>query len=100
MASIAAIPVSRRAKLATALRRAKRMVALATAVADLGGIWELDRVTARAFRFWRKRRCARRSRICCGRAHDAGELLLPYPDRPNWVGGFRCSAWASLARAN
>ena len=35
----------RREKLAAALRRAKRVIALATAVADIGGIWPLERVT-------------------------------------------------------
>ncbi len=35
-----------RASLAATLRRAKRRVALAAAVADIGGIWPLERVTA------------------------------------------------------
>src|SRR4051794_24970599 len=39
-------PHGRRDHVAAALRRAKRVVALATAIADIGGIWPLERVTA------------------------------------------------------
>ena len=51
MAELAAIaPATRRDRVAAAMRRAKRIVALATAIADIGGIWPLERVTARTER--------------------------------------------------
>jgi glutamate-ammonia-ligase adenylyltransferase len=47
MAELAAIaPAGRRDRIAAAMRRTKRIVALATAIADIGGIWPLERVTA------------------------------------------------------
>ena len=47
MAELAALPPStRRDRVAAAMRRAKRIVALATAIADIGDIWPLERVTA------------------------------------------------------
>ena len=46
MAALAAIdPAAPRAQVAAALRHAKRVVALAVALADVGGIWPLARVT-------------------------------------------------------
>jgi glutamate-ammonia-ligase adenylyltransferase len=46
MAGIAALPPGmRRPLLAAALRQAKRVVALITALADIGGIWTLEQVT-------------------------------------------------------
>ena len=39
------LPSTARPEIAAGLRRAKRQVALATAVADLGGLWTLDQVT-------------------------------------------------------
>ncbi|MEJ1977773.1 MAG: bifunctional [glutamine synthetase] adenylyltransferase/[glutamine synthetase]-adenylyl-L-tyrosine phosphorylase [Acetobacteraceae bacterium] len=38
-------PTAPRAQLAATLRRAKRQVALATALADIGGLWTLEQVT-------------------------------------------------------
>ena len=38
-------PQTRRDRVAAAMRRAKRVVALATAIADIGGIWPLERIT-------------------------------------------------------
>jgi [glutamine synthetase] adenylyltransferase / [glutamine synthetase]-adenylyl-L-tyrosine phosphorylase len=46
MADLAAVaPSSRRDRIAAAMRQAKRIVALVTAIADIGGIWPLERVT-------------------------------------------------------
>jgi glutamate-ammonia-ligase adenylyltransferase len=88
MASIAALPVGTpRRKLASALRAAKRVVALATAVADLGGIWDLDRVTAALSDL---AEAALRASVAhlLRAAHDAGELVLPCPDAPELGSGF------------
>ncbi len=41
----AAKPTTERAQLAALLRRAKRQIALATAIADIGGTWPLEQVT-------------------------------------------------------
>src|SRR5690348_12252645 len=47
LAELAAVqPQARRDRVAAALRRVKRIVALVTAIADIGGIWSLERVTA------------------------------------------------------
>ena len=47
MAELAAqAPTGRRDRIAAAMRRAKRIVALVTAIADIGGIWPLERITA------------------------------------------------------
>ena len=46
LSRLAALPPPlARAQLAAALRQAKRQVALASAVADIGGLWDLDQVT-------------------------------------------------------
>src|SRR6185312_3528558 len=44
-AAVALPPSAPRPRLAAALRQAKRIVALATALADIGGVWTLDQVT-------------------------------------------------------
>jgi glutamate-ammonia-ligase adenylyltransferase len=47
MAELAAMPPSApRERVAAALRRAKRVIALVSAVADVGGMWRLEAVTA------------------------------------------------------
>ena len=80
-------PNTRRDKLAAALRRAKRVVALATAVADIGGIWPLERVTE-ALTALAETALARSVDYLLRAAHDAGELRLPDPDHPSNGGGF------------
>ncbi len=80
-------PQSRREHVAAALRRAKRVVALATAVADLGGIWRLEQVTAMLSDLAEAAltlAVAHLLRV----AHDAGDLVLPDPDHPGRGGGF------------
>ena len=86
-AAVALPPSAPRPRLAAALRQAKRIVALATALADIGGVWTLDQVTEalsdlaevalRASVAWLLRA-----------AHDAGELRLPDPDDPARASGF------------
>ena len=80
-------PQSRREHVAAAMRRAKRVVALATAVADLGGIWRLEQVTA-ALSDLAEAALTLAAAHLLRVAHDAGELLLPDPDNPGRGGGF------------
>ncbi len=80
-------PQSRREHVAAALRRAKRVVALATAVADLGGIWRLEQVTA-ALSDLAEAALALAAAHLLRVAHDTDELLLPDPDNPGRGGGF------------
>jgi glutamate-ammonia-ligase adenylyltransferase len=80
-------PAASRLRVAEALRQAKRVMSLAVAIADLGGIWDLDQVTAAlsdlaeaALRL----SAAHLLRV----AHDAGELRLPDPADPARGSGF------------
>ncbi len=88
-------PDADRAAIASGLRRARRQVALAVAVADLGGLWDLERVTgtlsllaeaalrvATAHLLWQ--------------AHEAGLLRLPYPREPERESGFVVLAMGKL----
>ena len=76
-----------RDKLAAALRRTKRVIALATAIADIGGIWALEQVTE-ALTALAETALARSVDHLLRAAHDAGELRLPDPDHPAIGGGF------------
>ena len=61
------------------MRRAKRIVALATAIADIGGIWPLERVTATLSDLAEATLSLAMAHLLRA-AHDAGELRLPDPD--------------------
>ncbi|HVC61481.1 MAG TPA: bifunctional [glutamate--ammonia ligase]-adenylyl-L-tyrosine phosphorylase/[glutamate--ammonia-ligase] adenylyltransferase [Acetobacteraceae bacterium] len=88
LAALRAVPPgSPRAPVAAALRRAKRVVGLATAVADLGGIWRLERVTAALSDLAEAALTLAAAHLLRG-AHAAGDLLLPDPDNPGRGGGF------------
>jgi [glutamine synthetase] adenylyltransferase / [glutamine synthetase]-adenylyl-L-tyrosine phosphorylase len=88
LAELAGLPIqSPRPRVAAALRRAKRIIAMAVAVADIGGVWTLERVTGvltaiaeAALRL----SVAHLLRV----AHDAGEIRLPDPDDPAQRSGF------------
>jgi len=80
-------PQTRRERIAAALRRAKRIVALSTAVADIGGIWRLERVTA-ALSDLADATLTLAVAHLLRVAHDSGELRLPHPDHPARGGGF------------
>ena len=80
-------PGSRRELVAAALRCAKRVVALATAVADIGGIWRLDRVTAVLSELAEATLSLATAHLLRA-AHDAGELALPDPAHPARRSGF------------
>lgn len=82
LADIATISATtKRPHLASALRRAKRVIALATAVADIGGIWSLHRVTGVLTTL---AETALRLSVAhlLRAAHDSGELRLADPDDP------------------
>ena len=69
-------------RLAAALREAKRQVALAAAIADIGGMWRLDQVTRRALDAGRGGP-ARRGRPPAARRSRAGRAA---PARPGAAG--------------
>ena len=81
------LPSVRRDRIAAAMRRAKRIVALATAVADIGGIWPLERVTA-ALSDLAEATLSLAMAHLLRAAHDAGELRLPDPSDPARGAGF------------
>ena len=88
MAGLAGLsPATQRAKLVAALRAAKRVVALAVAVADIGGQWPLDRVTGALSAL---AECALGLSVAhlLRTAHDAGELRLPDRAQPQSGCGF------------
>jgi glutamate-ammonia-ligase adenylyltransferase len=82
MAALRACPfTASRATVTAAMRRAKRGVALATAVADIGGVWRLERVTA-ALSDLAEAALQLAVAHLLRTAHDAGELRLPDPAEP------------------
>jgi [glutamine synthetase] adenylyltransferase / [glutamine synthetase]-adenylyl-L-tyrosine phosphorylase len=88
MAELAAMaPSTRRDRIAAAMRRTKRVVALATAIADIGGIWPLERVTA-ALSDLAEAALSLAMAHLLRVAHDKGELRLPDPTDPARGGGF------------
>jgi glutamate-ammonia-ligase adenylyltransferase len=76
-----------RAEIAAALRAAKRDIALAVALADLGGIWHLEAVTA-ALSDLAERALALSVAHLLRAAHDRGELRLHDPADPAARSGF------------
>jgi len=74
-------PGTSRGHIAAALRRAKRIVALAVAVADIGGLWPLERVTAALSEFAGVALTLAVAHLLRA-AHEAGELGLADPDDP------------------
>ncbi len=76
-----------RAQLASEMRRAKRQIALASAVADIGGIWDLEQVTAALSRL-AEAALGAATRHLLQAAASRGELLLPDPDQPEADSGF------------
>ncbi len=84
-----------RAKLSAALRQAKRRMALAIAVADIGGIWALEQVTAALSKLAESAlRAATRHLLHA--LHEAGEITLPHPDDPERESGFVALALGKL----
>jgi glutamate-ammonia-ligase adenylyltransferase len=100
LGSLAALtPSLPRAQIAAGLRHAKRAVALATAVADIGGDWTLAQVTGALSDL-----ADGALRVCAAHllrhAHNAGALRLPHPAAPERGSGFVVLAMGKLgARA-
>jgi glutamate-ammonia-ligase adenylyltransferase len=87
IAALAAIPPEApRERVAAGLRRAKRVVALAVAVADIGRLWRLEQVTAALSDL---ADAALRLAVAhlLRAAHDAGEIVLPHPQDPARASG-------------
>lgn len=88
MAGLAAIPPTMpRAQLAARLRAAKRGVALLVALADIGGLWPLDKVT-QALADLAEAGLSLSVAHLLRAAHDAGELTLPDRANPAHACGF------------
>jgi glutamate-ammonia-ligase adenylyltransferase len=75
------------AELMTRLRVARRRAAMLIAIADLGGVWELERVTWALTRFADAAVRAATAHYLRQRA-AAGDIELPYPDDPERESGF------------
>ncbi|HJS86800.1 MAG TPA: bifunctional [glutamine synthetase] adenylyltransferase/[glutamine synthetase]-adenylyl-L-tyrosine phosphorylase [Acetobacteraceae bacterium] len=80
-------PAAPRARIASAMRQAKRVVALIAAIADIGGIWSLEQVTA-ALSDLAEAALALAAAHLLRAAYDAGELRLPDPEAPAEGTGF------------
>ncbi len=80
-------PAQPRDRIAASLRRTKRVVALATAVADIGNLWPLETVTA-ALSGLAEATLSLAVAHLLRSAHDAGELCLPDGADPARGGGF------------
>jgi glutamate-ammonia-ligase adenylyltransferase len=96
MAAITALPPTTVApRLAQKLREAKRQIALATAIADIGGIWKLDHVTATLTAL---AEAALRASVAhlLRVGHDQGALVLPDPAHPEHGSGFTVLAMGKL----
>jgi glutamate-ammonia-ligase adenylyltransferase len=88
MAELAALPPgSPRPRVAALLRQAKRRVALVVAVADIGGVWTLEQVTASLSALAEATLGLAVAHLLRS-AHDAGELVLPHPETPARECGF------------
>ncbi len=88
MAELARVaPATRRDRVASALRLAKRQIALVCGLADIGGLWKLDRVTG-ALSGLAEATLSLSVAHLLRAAHDAGELVLPDPANPAAGGGF------------
>ena len=82
MAALAACePGAGHERVAASLRQAKRAVALATAIADIGGIWTLEQVTA-ALSDLAEAALHMALAHLLSTAHAKGELRLPDPGQP------------------
>ncbi len=80
-------PGASRAAVASAMRQAKRRVALASAVADIGGLWDLEQVSGTLSRL-AEAALAAAVRHLLRAASSRGELVLPDPAQPERGSGF------------
>ena len=84
------------ASVATSLRQLKRRLALNVAVADIAGVWPLDKVTGELSAFAAGCLGALTDRSCCSSPATASSPSAAIPRRRR----SRCSAWASSAPAS
>ncbi|MGE0418229.1 MAG: glutamine-synthetase adenylyltransferase, partial [Acetobacteraceae bacterium] len=84
---IAISPAAGREKVVAGMRRAKRIVALTTAIADIGGLWPLETVTG-ALSALAEAALSLSVAHLMRSAHDAGEIRLTDPENPNPGCGF------------
>ncbi len=83
------------AKVSSRLRRAKRQVALAVAIADIAGLWPLDRVTG-ALSAFAEQAVALAVRHLLRKAANAGTLTLADTERPELGSGLIVLAMGKL----
>ncbi|GAN80705.1 bifunctional [glutamine synthetase] adenylyltransferase/[glutamine synthetase]-adenylyl-L-tyrosine phosphorylase [Acidocella aminolytica] len=96
LAALAALPPDTpRAQLSAALRRTKRQIALTIAVADLGGLWPLEKVTT-ALSDLAETALRASVRHLLWEMHEDGEITLPHPDAPERDSGFVALALGKL----
>ncbi len=88
-------PDAARTAIASGLRQARRQVALAVAIADLGGMWDLERVTGTLSLLAEASLRVATAHLLHG-AQRAGLLSLPHPDRPERESGFVVLAMGKL----
>ncbi len=81
--------------LSAALRRAKRQMALAIAIADIGGMWALEQVTG-ALSDLAEAVLRAAVRHLLRALHDAGRIVLPHPEEPDRGCGFVALALGKL----
>ncbi|MDE2319042.1 MAG: bifunctional [glutamine synthetase] adenylyltransferase/[glutamine synthetase]-adenylyl-L-tyrosine phosphorylase [Rhodospirillales bacterium] len=84
-----------RTSLSALLRRAKRQMALAIAVADIGGIWTLGQVTE-ALSELAETALRAATRHLLRALHEAGSIVLPNPEAPERESGFVALALGKL----
>ncbi len=91
-------PDSNRPEIAAALRQAKRSAALIAAIADVGGVWPLESVTG-ALSDLAEATLRLAIRHLLRSAHDAREIRLQDPGRPETNCGFAALAMGKLGAA-
>ena len=88
-------PTSKRQDVVAALRQAKRAIALVVAIADIGEIWPLETVT-HALSTLAEATLQLSIRHLMRSAHDAGDIRLQDPRRPELKCGFTVLAMGKL----
>ena len=84
-----------RRQLAAQLREAKRRAALAIAIADIGGLWRLPKITG-ALSDLAEAACRAATRHLLLGLHEAGQITLPHPEEPERDSGFTVLALGKL----
>ena len=82
-------------ELSAALRRAKRQAALAIAIADIGGLWSLEKITG-ALSDLAQMTLRAAIRHLLFSLHEAGQITLPFPADPERGSGFTALALGKL----